>query len=800
MIIEDENGNTLLETGSITGSSLSSTIDCTQPGGQAVNYYINKNLGVRSLRIRVIEDGQLVTSIRNLFLQITPPTQTSLPPDNLEFRLNYVNALGESRAPYKYSNKYDLFAQNIQVSNMLGWDAPINVLSGVDHPSRGISGSIAKWNRVDFGLDLPTGGGSDQITQPIDIDYVGSGNLFLSGSKFGVSGEGFLYDSCDPEVLVEDVVDGTKVNEKQSIVLPTATGGKWELIWRNDRLTQSVQIAYGATALQVRNRFGSLPIVGAKRNIEVVGSGTADDPYIIEFVNDLAGLNLRPIRVDTSLLTGTSDSFVSKLVDGTTDEQKTIQNLSDNPADFFVQFDGVESGPIPSNASLNTITSILEGMSNIGIGNIIVDGDVGDRDVNYSGPYRLRFVGGYSGQNVGEMTIRPNGYTIRTDWNGGAAGGINEQQKINILANGGTFALTLTGLSNNEQAPPTGKTGPIAYNAAASTIRSAILNDIDWLQGDDVGVRELTRDVVNNIYEHRLEFRGRYRKKNMPLAQLDNRELSGGTATVTVLQEGYGIRDQQRLTIIRANSGSFTLSITVDGTNNVTADIPWNTTSDVLKASIEQLPPFETDDVLVERQAVNSSEQNAIFLIGFRRKFGDIPTIIANIQNLVCDPSSLPRVPEGPYFYPIEQCDEQQRDFDYDDGTLLCRPGVSGPVVDVVPCCDANNIPNSVNTSNRIRIERDLFDPNRSRTIKDLATIKGLSTSDHTPYIRQGTVITETTYSTIVRPQMSILLIPNDLNTASGRNRIIDQVRNNEILPSRYVWPDCDPQIPNNCW
>ena len=341
LIIEDENGNTLLETGSITGSSLSSTIDCTQPGGQAVNYYINKNLGVRSLRIRVIEDGQLVTSIRNLFLQITPPTQTSLPPDNLEFRLNYVNALGESIAPYKYSNKYDLFAQNIQVSNMLGWDAPINVLSGVDHPSRGISGSIAKWNRVDFGLDLPTGGGSDQITQPIDIDYVGSGNLFLSGSKFGVSGEGFLYDSCDPEVLVEDVVDGTKVNEKQSIVLPTATGGKWELIWRNDRLTQSVQIAYGATALQVRNRFGSLPIVGAKRNIEVVGSGTADDPYIIEFVNDLAGLNLRPIRVDTSLLTGTSDSFVSKLVDGTTDEQKTIQNLSDNPADFFVQFDGV---------------------------------------------------------------------------------------------------------------------------------------------------------------------------------------------------------------------------------------------------------------------------------------------------------------------------------------------------------------------------------------------------------------------------------------------------------------------------
>lgn len=801
LIIEDENGNVLLETGNMVGSEASTSIVCEEPGNQAVNYYINKNLGVKSLTIRVENENNSITDITNLYIKITPPTTTVPPPDNLEFRLNYVNALGESRGPVKYANKYDLFIQNKPVAEMLGWDAPTNYISDINDPSRGISGDIARWNRVDFGLDLPTGGGSDQITQPIDIDFVGSGNIFFGGSsKFGMKGEGFLYASCDPEIIIEDVVDGTKVNERQSIVLPTATGGKWELIWRNDGVTQSVRIDYGATALQVKNRFGSLSIVGAKRNLEVIGSGTAEDPYVIEFVNDLAGLNLRPIRVDTSLLIGTSNSFVSGLIDGTTDEQKTIQNLSNNPADFYVQFDGVESGPISSNASLNEITSILEGMSNIGSGNIIAYGDISDRDAGYSGPYRLRFIGDYSGQNVSDMTIRPNGYTIRTDWNGGSTGGINEQQKINILANGGTFALTLTGPSEGDQAPPTGKTSPIAYNASASTIRTRILNDIDWLQGDDIGVRELTRDTVNNIYEHRLEFRGRYRKQNIPLAQLDNRALSGGTATVTILQDGYGIRDQQRLTIYRANSGSFTLTIRVNGRAHTTSDIPWNTTDNVLKAKIEQLPPFEVDDVVVERQPIDNAEQNAKFLLGFRRKFGDIPTIRANIQNLVCDPSGLPRVPEGPYFYPLEQCDEIDNDFDYDDGPLLCRPGPGSPAVDTDPCCDAINIPNSINVSKRLRIERDLFDPNSTRTIKDLATIKGLSTSSYTPYIRQGNQLTETSYNTTIRPKMSILLIPNNLNTENGINRIITQVSKNEILTGRYNWPECDPQIPNNCW
>jgi hypothetical protein len=165
----------------------------------------------------------------------------------------------------------------------------------------------------------------------------------------------------------------------------------------------------------------------------------------------------------------------------------------------------------------------------------------------------------------------------------------------------------------------------------------------------------------------------------------------------------------------------------------------------------------------------------------------------------LCDPIILPPVDPGPYPYPIPRCDELPEDLGCSDGPLLCRPGPGGEPITVDPCCDADIIPDSVNVSTRIKLERDLFDPNNPpRTIRELALIKGLKPANFVPYLRNfnNGSLTETSYDVVVNTKMSIVLVENELDTANGRRRVQNHIANHrEILPARFVWPDCGREI-----
>lgn len=618
-------------------------------------------------------------------------------------------------------------------------------------------------------------------------------------NKLRIRASGNLFVPCTPDVIIEDVVDGRSVNEKQSIILPTATGGRWELSWRYDGQTQSVTIPYGATAAVVRNRFGSLSITGGRVNLNVDGTGTSADPYVIEFINDLGASNHRLVQVDASALIGSSDSYTTKIVDGSTNEQKTITNTNSSTRNFTVSFSGVTSANIAYNSSLNKITSIIEGMSNIGAGNVRVDGDITDRDAAYRGPYRITFIGDYANQNVSDMSVRPTpDYNIVTDWNGGASGGTNEKQLININSKGGTYKLILTSPGDT---PVTSTTANINYNATAAQIKSAIDTATPWLLSQDFTVTQILRNEGEGRYRFVLEFTGQYAKQDMPLAQLDNQGLNGSAAIVTTLQIGTGIREQQRITVVRANSGIFTLSISFQGRTYVTEAIQFNESADSVRDIITALSPFDEGDVTVTDLPKTDPEQSIRCLIVFKRRFGNLPTIVATFTNtLSCNPNLFPRVPKPPYDYPLPDCNTQDQSFDYDDGPLLCHPGEGDPPIDVQPCCGPNFIPNSANVSNRLKIERDLFDPNLNYTIKQLATAKGLSTAEYTPYIRKGTDIVETTYDTVALSKMSIILVHNQLNNTGAIGRIVQQVQSREILAKRFDWPDCGPAQYDKCW
>ena len=448
------------------------------------------------------------------------------------------------------------------------------------------------------------------------------------------------------------------------------------------------------------------------------------------------------------------------------------------------------------------MSSALEGMVSIGIGNVSVTGSITDRDTFYNGPYYISFINDLGAQNVPDMTVTPSHYTIITDWNGGLSGGHNEVQILNLFAFGGTFTIRVF----NEE--DFADTAPIAYNATAAVVKNAIVTAASFIDDTDLIVTLIEANTETGLFAWRVEFIGAHLKTNMPQMQMNADDLTGSPITVTELQRGSGANERQRLTILNASGGSFRLTVKIDGIEHRTTAIPWNTTAAGLQAQLIALPPFTDGDIVVSDLPITKPEQNLRVMIIFKKKLGSVPTIIPNFQvTLLCNPVILVPVDPGPYKYPIQNCDEIE-DLGCSNGPLLCRPGSSDASLSTIdPCCNENTIPDIVNVSTRIKLERDLFDPGQSRTIKELALIKGLKPSDYTPYIRDFNTnsLVETSYNVIIRTKMSILLVENELNTTNGRRRILNHIAGHrEILPARFTWPDCDVVTPTDfskvCW
>jgi len=166
-------------------------------------------------------------------------------------------------------------------------------------------------------------------------------------------------------------------------------------------------------------------------------------------------------------------------------------------------------------------------------------------------------------------------------------------------------------------------------------------------------------------------------------------------------------------------------------------------------------------------------------------------------ETLICDPIILEPVPDGPYPYELPECDTSA--IACSTGPLLCKPGEDDGTPVAETCCDQTTISNAANWANRLCVERDLFDPNRTgccggaTTIRDLAIRKGLNPTEYVPYIRDwGTnTLSDASYSQTIKLGQSILLIENELDTEAGRNHVLGHLSSHrEILPSRMYWPE----------
>lgn len=753
-------------------------------------------------------DGKLIENVEVLMLlnNAIPATGTNTPPvyppplacdpdpaSVFNVSIRYTNSQRLGREFTTSIAKSDLWVQEADFSIGNPWDTDTAI-------SNGIKGSSARWESVSFDLDTVDGRGLDQCTTSLFFRGNGIGDLVFQ--EFTLKGTGSFVDPCLSEVTVEDISSGSSGNEIQSIVLPTPSGGTWDLSFTRGT-TETTTLPWDTTAAQIRVRLATLPNIGSTKNVKVTGSGTVPDPFLVEFTDNLGAIDHELMVADGSDLTGAGSAFVTTESNGTPNERQRIANPSDSRQDLIIEFNGVTSVPISYNSSLDTVQSSLEGMTSIGAGNVAVTGNISDREADYAGPYYVEFKGDLGNQNVPQMVASPEAYVVSTDWNGGPGAGRNEKQLLNLNdATAGTFNIRIFNADSSVFAD----TAPIAFNADAATVKSALVTAADFIESTDINVTVVTADEVSGEYIWRVEFVGTYARTNMPQMQLDGSALRGSDIEVKEVQKGFGSNDKQRVTVWRASAGSWKLTVTIFGRDYQTTAIPWNTTAAGLQAQLLALPPFEPGDLTVTDLPKTNAEQNFRVAVTFKKKFGNIPLMEPEFQEtLLCNPIILPPVPPPPPL-PLPECDELE-DLRCSSGPLLCKPGPGDEPIDLDPCCDEDTIPDHVNISTRIKLERDLFDPNNPpRTIRDLALIKGLAPSNYTPYIRDfhSGQLTETSYDVVVQTKMSVLLVENELNTINGRRRIMNHIGSRrEILPARFVWPDCDVtlSVPSEeCW
>lgn len=715
------------------------------------------------------------------------------PATTLNIIIQYVNS----------ENLNKEFSQAIAISELYPNDYDFTGFNWDDDTAtgNGYAGEVARWESYQFNLDLPNGKGLDQCTPPIISDDNGIGSLILP--KLTMVGKGSFFDPCDAEVLIEDTSGQSGFgNEIQSITLPNPTGGTWDITFNRSSdesgVPQSATLQWNVTRNELREALEGFNNIGPG-NVSVSGKGTGSDPFLVEFIGALASTNLPLLQTNQVKLVGSSNAFVSTIVNGTVNERQKISNPADNRVSLSATFDGVTSVDIPYAASLNDIQSALEGITTIGAGNISVTGSQTDRDARYVGDYIVDFIGSLAGQNVPMISVNP-AYVSEVIWNGGL--GANEEQRLTINdVVGGTYNLTVF----NQDGSDFGITTDLGFNETPGNIKSAILNACSFLSSSDIDVTDIPS--AENRYRRLIVFGGLYSGLNMPQISVDGSTLIGGAVLINRTQSGTGSNESQIVTLLRATGGSFKLTVAVDGIDYKTTAIPWNTTAKGLEQQLEALPPFiENKGITVVSLEKTNSEQNARFEVLFDKSYGNIPLMIADFQqSLLCNPIVLTPVDPGPYDYELEDCDEIDDDYSCQSGPLLCKPGEGGPPIEDEICCNSDNIPDEANISRRIKINRDLFTPNKPSTIRDLAVIKGISPSEYTPYIRNlDNSLTETSFNITVSTKMSIVLIKDAINTSSNQRRLKEYLSNKEmILPARFTWPDCDTTATNaadDCW
>lgn len=190
--------------------------------------------------------------------------------------------------------------------------------------------------------------------------------------------------------------------------------------------------------------------------------GDAGNNISIEYKDPGAAGQALAVSVNGSAIS------VSLATNNGTNEQQTV-TVNATGGNFVLLYKDQQTNKIPYNATATQVQSALESLQSIGAGNVAVTGSQG-------GPFTVTFQGALAATNVPALTARyinllPFKPHVEVIESVKGTGSVDEVQKVRVQnATLGTFTLTFSGQT----------TAPIAYNASAATVLSALQALSNW--------------------------------------------------------------------------------------------------------------------------------------------------------------------------------------------------------------------------------------------------------------------------------------------------------------------------------
>lgn len=251
--------------------------------------------------------------------------------------------------------------------------------------------------------DISTSATNAQILSALEAnDNIGSGNvtihrpshytignrcLYLVEFQSSLGGEDqplmtFTGTSGTADGSVETGLDGqAPINEVHRLKI-TAEGGTFKLTQSGN---ETAAIDHDATAAELTTAYEALASIGSG-NVDINGSGTAADPFFIEYIESLAQTDVAAPTADVSTLTGGKPIAVAEnqsAAEGTNEQQLLVIDPHADGGTYRLGSLGEYTGNIAYNAAYGTVDTALETV--LGAGNVSVSGSPDSFVIEFTG-------------------------------------------------------------------------------------------------------------------------------------------------------------------------------------------------------------------------------------------------------------------------------------------------------------------------------------------------------------------------------------------------------------------------------
>lgn len=366
------------------------------------------------------------------------------------------------------------------------------------------------------------------------------------------------------------------VNEKQQVTLAgPPTGGTFTLAFDGQT---SGAIAYDASAATVQAALEALSNIAPG---DVVVTGNATGPYIVEFKGTYRGIDVPLLIGVGSSLTGGAAGTVLLDTQGRagTPLIYRVTPVAGGTSTFEMQFRGSAYQFFPKNATAAELQALMESVYGADIvpGDIIVTKPTSSWLIEFAGQW-LYQESGLPGPYLTENTT-PDAVTIEV-YQEGDPTTVNEVQTASLLngPTGGTFTLTFRGAT----------TAAIAYNASAAVVDAA-LEPLGTIGAGQVAVTGSAGGPWD------VEFTGTLAGTDVTLMSISTAGLTGSRVqAVTIQNSAEGENEIERVALSGSPAGG-TFTLTFE--SNTTGNIAYNASAIIVKAALVALGTLGTGNV-----------------------------------------------------------------------------------------------------------------------------------------------------------------------------------------------------------